>query len=73
MWFESVTVCTTTQLPCPERNHVRLTLPKTVNPAHAATNAAVDFEISEADTQTLRVLDEKDHGDSSVFPVHSGR
>ncbi len=50
-----------------------VSLPKTANPDHLRSNADVDFVISEADMETLRALDEKDYGDSSSFPVYSGK
>ncbi|MCW2308920.1 aldo/keto reductase [Rhodobium gokarnense] len=46
-------------------------LPKTANPEHMKTNAAVDFEISGADMETLKNAEPiKDYGDASVFPVY---
>lgn len=48
-------------------------LPKTENPEHMRTNAAVDFAISEADMDTLRNLHEEDYGELSVFPVYRAR
>lgn len=51
-----------------------LPLPKTANPDHMRTNAAVDFEISEADMNSLRNVEPiKDYGDANVFPVFSGK
>lgn len=50
-----------------------VSLPKTANPDHMRSNAQVDFEISEQDMQALRTLEEKDYGDSAVFPVYSGK
>lgn len=50
-----------------------VSLPKTANPDHMRSNADVDFEISEADMNALRNLDERDYGDSSAFPVYSGK
>ena len=51
-----------------------VTLPKTGNPAHMKTNAAVEFEISEADMQALKSVEKiKDYGDASVFPVYGGK
>lgn len=51
-----------------------LPLPKTANPDHMRTNAAVDFEISEADMETLKNVERiKDYGDASVFPVYGGK
>ncbi|WP_297537634.1 aldo/keto reductase [Roseovarius sp.] len=49
-----------------------LALPKTANPAHMKSNADVDFEIAEADMDALKVIDARDYGDASVFPVYSG-
>jgi len=50
-----------------------LPLPKSATPAHIAANAAVDFEISPADMDTLKSLERiKDYGDASVFPVYAG-
>ena len=49
-----------------------LALPKTANPAHMKSNADVDFEITEADMDALKVIDARDYGDASVFPVYSG-
>lgn len=49
-----------------------LPLPKTANPAHMKNNADLNFEISEADMNTLRSMDKiKDYGEASVFPVYS--
>jgi len=49
-----------------------LPLPKTANPEHMRTNAAVDFEISEADMETLKNAEPiKNYGDASVFPVYA--
>ncbi|WP_069628758.1 aldo/keto reductase [Streptomyces niveus] len=48
-------------------------LPKTANPNHMRSNAAVDFEISEADMTALRTLDERDYGEHAAFPVYSGK
>ena len=50
-----------------------VSLPKTANPDHMRSNVAVDFVISDADMQTLRDLRERDYGDSSAFPVYSGK
>lgn len=50
-----------------------VSLPKTANPEHMRSNAAVDFEISEADMSALRDLHAQDYGDSSAFPVYSGK
>ncbi|MEZ0494425.1 aldo/keto reductase [Kineococcus sp. TBRC 1896] len=48
-------------------------LPKTANPDHMRSNAQVDFVISEDDMATLRDLHDRDYGDSSAFPVYSGK
>ena len=49
-------------------------LPKTGNPAHMQANAAVDFEISAADLETLTRIDRiKEYGEYSFFPVFSGK
>ncbi len=45
-------------------------LPKTGNPEHMRSNAALDFSISEADMDLLRKIDGgTDYGQASVFPV----
>ncbi|SMO65304.1 aldo/keto reductase [Gracilimonas mengyeensis] len=47
-----------------------LPLPKTSNPEHMKSNAAVDFEISEEDMATLKNRKPiEDYGESSKFPV----
>ena len=49
-------------------------LPKTANPEHMASNAAVDFVISDADMDTLTRMEKiKDYGEFSFFPVFSGK
>lgn len=50
-----------------------VSLPKTANPEHMRSNAEVEFEISAEDMEALRNLDEKDYGESSAFPVYSGK
>ncbi len=45
-------------------------LPKTANPEHMRANAQVDFEISEADMEALRVLDARDYGEHRAFAVY---
>jgi diketogulonate reductase-like aldo/keto reductase len=50
-----------------------VSLPKTANPDHMRSNAQVDFEISDTDMDALRNLDDKDYGESSAFPVYSGK
>ena len=50
-----------------------LPLPKTQTPAHMESNAAVDFEISDADMETLKSAEKiKDYGEFSFFPVYGG-
>jgi diketogulonate reductase-like aldo/keto reductase len=50
-----------------------LPLPKTLNPEHMSGNAAVDFEISAADMETLKTIATiKDYGEASRFPVYGG-
>ena len=49
-----------------------LPLPKTANPAHMKANAAVDFEISEEDMESLKNMEPiKDYGEASKFPVYA--
>ena len=49
-------------------------LPKTANPEHMASNAAVDFVISDADMDALIHMDKiKDYGEFTHFPVFSGK
>lgn len=51
-----------------------LPLPKSETPEHIADNAAVDFKIDTADMEILKNLPQfKDYGDSSDFPVFSGK
>ena len=51
-----------------------LPIPKTANPAHMENNAAVDFEISAADMETLQNMKQiEDYGDASIFPVYGGK
>lgn len=51
-----------------------LPLPKTANPDHMESNAAIDFEISAEDMDTLLNLEQiKDYGESSNFPVYGGK
>lgn len=51
-----------------------ISLPKTGNPAHMRTNAAVDFEISAADMETLKHFTPiESYGASSGFPVYGGK
>lgn len=47
-----------------------LPLPKTATPAHMKANAEVDFEISTADMEILKGIEQiKDYGEFSKFPV----
>ena len=49
-------------------------LPKTADPAHMASNADVDFVISDADMETLKHMEHiADYGDFNIFPVFSGK
>ena len=51
-----------------------IVLPKTANPAHMESNAAVEFEISEADMEVLKNVEKiKDYGDHGFFPVFGGK
>lgn len=51
-----------------------LPLPKTANPAHMKSNAAVDFVISEADMDVLKNVKQiEDYGDASMMPVYGGK
>jgi diketogulonate reductase-like aldo/keto reductase len=51
-----------------------LPLPKTTNAAHMRTNAAVDFEISEPDMETLKGVEPiGDYGEANEFPVYGRR
>lgn len=51
-----------------------LPLPKTANPDHMRDNAALDFEISDADIEALKTIEQiKDYGDASIFPVYGGK
>ena len=51
-----------------------VSLPKTANPAHMETNAAVDFEISAEDMETLKHFKHiESYGESSGFPVYGGK
>lgn len=48
-----------------------LPLPKTANPEHMRSNAQVDFEISDADMDTLRnIVPIESYGEASMFPVY---
>lgn len=49
-------------------------LPKTANPDHMASNAAVDFTISSEDMETLKHTDRiTDYGEFNIFPIFSGK
>lgn len=49
-------------------------LPKTADPAHMQDNAAVDFQISPEDMQTLEAMEKTEsYGEFDVFPVFSGK
>lgn len=48
-------------------------LPKTADPEHMRSNADVDFMISDDDMDTLRGMRIEDYGESSAFPVFSGK
>ena len=51
-----------------------ISLPKTANPAHMATNADVDFVISDADMDALKHFKKiESYGAASGFPVYGGK
>lgn len=51
-----------------------LPLPKTANPEHMKTNAAVDFVILEEDMGRLKTVAQiEDYGEHSKFPVYAGK
>ncbi len=51
-----------------------VSLPKTANPEHMKSNAAVDFEISDEDMKTLKNFKKiESYGESSAFPVYGGK
>ena len=51
-----------------------MALPKTADPGHMRSNAAVDFAISPKDMETLRSMEHlTDYGDYNGFPVFSGK
>lgn len=51
-----------------------LPLPKTANPSHMKSNAAVDFEISAEDMEQLKNMKPiEDYGAASKFPVFAGK
>lgn len=51
-----------------------LPLPKTANPQHMRSNAAVDFKISDSDLDVLRNIERiTNYGEASQFPVYGGK
>ena len=49
-------------------------LPKTANPEHMKSNAALDFEISKEDMNVLKNMKKiENYGEFTVFPVFSGK
>lgn len=51
-----------------------LPLPKTANPEHMLDNAQIDFQISDADMDVLKNMEQmKDYGEYSIFPVFGGK
>lgn len=49
-----------------------LPIPKTANPKHMESNAALDFNISSEDLEQLKSLEKiENYGDASVFPVYA--
>lgn len=51
-----------------------IVLPKTVNPEHMKSNAAVGFTISDADMDALKGIEKiKDYGEHGFFPVFGGK
>jgi len=49
-----------------------LPIPKTANPEHMKTNAAVDFEISAEDMEFLKNMEPiEDYGAAGRFPVYT--
>ena len=51
-----------------------LPLPKTANPAHMKSNAAVDFVISDEDMEFLKNIEQiENYGEASMFPVYGGK
>ena len=49
-------------------------LPKTADPAHMASDAAVDFVISDADMEMLKHMERiSSYGEFNIFPVFSGK
>ncbi|HCS67444.1 MAG TPA: 2,5-diketo-D-gluconic acid reductase [Oribacterium sp.] len=51
-----------------------ISLPKTADPEHMKTNAALDFEISAEDMESLKHFKKiENYGESSCFPVYGGK
>ena len=51
-----------------------ISLPKTADPEHMKTNAALDFEISAEDMESLKHFKKiENYGESSGFPVYGGK
>ena len=50
-----------------------VSLPKTANPDHMQSNVDVGFVISDEEMDALKKLDARDYGESSQFPVYSGK
>jgi diketogulonate reductase-like aldo/keto reductase len=51
-----------------------LPLPRTANPEHMRNNAAVDFEIVDADMEVLKGAERiRNYGEASLFPVFGGK
>ncbi|MCB9689068.1 MAG: aldo/keto reductase [Alphaproteobacteria bacterium] len=50
-----------------------LPLPKTANPAHMKSNAALDFTISDEDMAVLKAQRVVDYGEANMFPVYGGK
>lgn len=49
-----------------------LPIPKTANPKHMESNAALDFTISSEDLEKLKSMDQiENYGDASMFPVYA--
>lgn len=45
-------------------------IPKTANPEHMATNAKLDFQITDDDMTVLKNIAKIDYGEASAFPVY---
>ena len=51
-----------------------ISLPKTANPEHMKSNAAVDFEISDEDMKIFKNFKKiESYGESGIFPVYGGK